>query len=141
MARTDKTEQAEINWYEDEVRLIVQDASDAILTALAFQGEGYAKVHVQENGQIDTGFMLSSIYGFGPLEDRRAAAMGAALARAVKDFAPPVKPEEERQGGIHAAAEYAIYQEMINSFLYRALEDLVKVIPNIIIEVGKKVMK
>jgi hypothetical protein len=141
MARTDKTDNGEINWYEEEVRLIVQDASDAILTALAFQGEAYAKVHVQENGQIDTGFMLNSIYGFGPEGDRRAAALGEALAKAVKDFAPPIKPEDERGGGIHAAAEYAIYQEMKNSFLYRALEDLVKITPNIVIEVGKKVVK
>jgi len=34
---------------------------------------------------------------------------------------------EPHRAGVHAAAEYAIYQEMANSFLYRALEQLQEV--------------
>ena len=50
----------------DATRRRVLHAADDAVTALAFQVEGQAKINVRENGQIDTGFMLNSIYTVAP---------------------------------------------------------------------------
>lgn len=115
-----------INWYENDVVLAVEGATDEMLIRLAFQCEALAKVNIQTNGQIDTGFMLNSVYGIGPGGDHRSAAEAQAQASAPRSLAAMPQMEPHR-AGVHAAAEYAIYQEMANSFLYRALEQLQEV--------------
>lgn len=112
-----------VNWFENDVLLAVDKATDKMLNDLAFEGEALAKANIQANEQIDTGFMLNSTYGVGATEDHRAQAEAEARAVAEREMARP--PDlEEGQAGIHAAAEYAIYQEMRRSFLYKALEQL-----------------
>jgi len=135
--------EAEINWYEEDVVLAVERASDEFLTQLAFQGEALAKVNIQANGQIDTGFMLNSTYGMGPNGSHRGEAQGAAYAAAAfageaKGMAP-APTLEDGQAGLHAAAEYAIYQEMRQSFLYKAVEALQEQAGGEIQAAGRKV--
>lgn len=129
--------QGQVNWYDYDVLLAIDGASDEFLTKLAFQGEGYAKVNVQTNEQIDTGFMINSIYGMGPDGDHRAKAESEAHAAADRPMAPEIELEEH-QAAIHAAAEYAAYQEMRRSFLYRAVEQLRRDAYGIIHEVARR---
>ena len=126
-----------VDWYEREVLLKIAGATDEALTALAFHGEALAKVNIQANGQIDTGFMLNSTYGLGPTGSHRAEAEAEAAAVAERQMAGPPSLEED-QAAIHAAAEYAIYQELANSFLYRAVEQLQEEAGGIIEDVARR---
>jgi len=126
-----------VDWFERDVLLKIEDTTDEALTDLAFQGEALAKVNIQANGQIDTGFMLNSTYGLGPTGDHRAQAEAEASAVAERQMAGPPSLEEG-QAAIHAAAEYAVYQEMANSFLYRAVEQLQEEAGGIIEDVARR---
>lgn len=127
--------ESKVNWYEDKVMARVEGASKEMLTRLAFQGESHAKANIQANNQIDTGFMLNSVYGKGP--------MGSHYGQT----GAPIKPGQEKAGEaaaekgaavIHASARYAVYQEIRKSFLYRALEQLKADFPGIVKEVEIK---
>jgi len=112
-----------VNWYDDEVMLVVQGASDELLTAIALQVEGSAKIKITDNGQVDTGFMRNAVYAIAPDRNNRPKARMEAHAVAKRPFAP--KPRVDRHSaGVHAAAEYSIYQEIAQSFLHSALEDV-----------------
>jgi hypothetical protein len=130
---------AQVNWYGDKVLLIVQKATKAVLWKLALQGEKMAKENVQANNQIDTGFMLNTIYSEGP-------GMPPSDVWESGVYTDKSGNAVERRGGTptlvspeHAAvgcvAEYAIYQEMQNSFLYRAMEQLVDETDRIVVTV------
>lgn len=121
-----------VDWYANDVLLQVEGATDELLTQLAFYVEGEAKV----NAPVDTGFMRNAIYTIAPGTNNRDEAQANAEAVAERYLAPlpDLKPHE---AAVHAAAEYTIFQEMIQSFLYRALEKARAVAPGIIQEVGK----
>lgn len=117
------------DWYEADVLLLVEQATDAGLAAVAFQVEGQAKVNIRDNGQVDTGFMLNATYAItkggetpvvqdGTYPDRA----GTMVERKVAG--PPPALAEGASAAVYSAAEYAIYQEMGNSFLYRAAEQV-----------------
>ena len=120
---------SEVNWYANDVLLVVDEATDDLLTRLAFQGEGYAKI----DAPVDTGFMRNAIYGFGPSGSHRAEVQGAEG----QEMADPPKlgPGE---AAIHGAANYTIYQEERVGFLYKALEQLKRIAGGVIREVGKE---
>lgn len=120
---------SKVNWYADDVLLVVDQATDDLLTRLAFQGEGYAKV----NAPVDTGFMRNAIYGLGPGGSHRAEVQGAEG----QELADPPKLEPG-EAAIHGAAEYTIYQEEKVGFMYKALEQLKRIAPGVIREVGKE---
>jgi len=121
----------QVDWYADDLLLRVDHATDEFLTKLAFKGEGYAKIKVRDNKQVDTGFMINTIYAIPATGDPENTGHPSGTYRSRKeerdvqrnrvDRAPKLKPHT---AGIHAAAEYAVYQEMVNSFLYHALERL-----------------
>jgi len=115
---------SQVNWYENDVLLVVDEAKDELLTRLAFQGEGYAK----RDAPVDTGFMRNAIYGFGPSGSHRAEG---------QEMADPPKlgPGE---AAIHGAANYTIYQEERVGFMYKALEQLKRIAGGVIREVGKE---
>lgn len=108
-----------VNWYADKVVVAALEAVN--LPAIALQIEGQAKANIVENDQIDTGFMLNSVYSTGP----EGSTYGAAKSEASKkNPAGGMAPEVDPQGGAAVAvgAEYSIFQEMRESFLYRAAE-------------------
>lgn len=127
-----------VNWYENDLLLVVENATDELLTQLAFQGEAHAKVNAPSaKPGFDTGFMRNAIYGIGPMGSHREQARAEATAVADRPMAStPDLPEHT--AGIHAAAEYTIYWEMQFSFLYRAIEQLQEDAGGIIREVGRK---
>lgn len=117
------TGSARVNWYGDDVKLIVDDAAQDVLVRTAFQVEGQAKANIQANGQIDTGFMLNSGYTTAPGINGHSAAQANARAQNPDGvMAPPYRVNDG--AAVHFGAEYTIYQELANSFLYRALDQV-----------------
>jgi hypothetical protein len=117
----------------DHVLTVVRGASQKALEAVAFQSEGRAKVKVRDNDQIDTGFMLNSIYTVTPSSSGFLAAKSAAEVRTKSgrtgqkvSHAGDMAPEQRLPEGVAAAvavgANYAIYQEVKKSFLYAGAE-------------------
>jgi len=119
----------EVNWYEDDVVATILDASDEILTALAFQAEGEIKVRAN----VDTGFMRNAVYtipAVGPVKDKgslsgsyKSKKTGEMVARKRVETIPKLPPHT---AAVHAAAEYTIYQEMKHHFMYLGLQKAIK---------------
>lgn len=121
----------QINWYENDVRLVVEDASAEMVSQLAFQTLGQAQINIQQNGQIDTGFLLNSGYVVSERDDTfgNTDPSGAYQSRKTGDTVQRQRVDQAArpdEGGavVGFAAEYAIYQEMQNTYLYRALEQV-----------------
>jgi len=130
-----------VNWYEKDVIAVIEDASDEMLTALAFQTEGYAKV----DATVDTGFMRNAIYTIpaeGAVKDMgaksgtyKSSTTGQMVERNRVATVPKMPPHT---AGVHAAAEYTIYQEMRHHFLYKGLQKAIKNAGGIIKTVSRK---
>lgn len=125
---------AVVNWYEEDVKLSVDNATDELLTELAFYVEGEAKIPPTP---VDTGFMRNAIYAIGPLTSHRGRAVVEARSAADRNMASEPRIGE-REAAVHGAAEYTIYQEMRVGFMYRALEKAQQVAGGIIQSTGKK---
>ena len=132
---------SKVNWYDENVKLVIKDATDDILTEAAFQVEGYAKVHAP----VDTGFMRNAIYTIvtngdstrsktDPDGDYTSKKTGVTSYHA-KASEPP---KEKHVAMVHAAASYTIYNEMRQSFLYKALKTVQREIGGIIKTVAKE---
>jgi hypothetical protein len=106
-----------VNWYGKNLLLLVDGASDEILTQAAFVVEAEAKVA----SPVDTGFMRNAIYAITPLANQRAQAEAEATTAAARPLAPSPQVGKH-EAAVHGAAEYTIYQEMKRGFLYGALE-------------------
>jgi hypothetical protein len=132
----------EIDWYTEDLVLVLDEATDDIVTRLVIQGVAYAKVNIQADGLIDTGFMLNAVYALTPKgaegspqgDGYYTNKEGQRVYRAAAG-APGIEPHA---GAIHAAANYTIYQEMKHNFLYRALDQLRSIAPGVIETVGRE---
>lgn len=110
----------------------IQGATDRLMTAIALQTEAHAKDNIVANDQIDTGFMLNSVYTLTPEQGSsygRTWASGKYQSKKSgrtieQERAPETALEAEALAAVAAGANYAIYQELQNSFLYRALEQV-----------------
>ena len=128
-----------VNWYENDVLLKIEGATDEVLTALALWVEGEAKV----NMNVDTGFMRNSTYtipatGENPStgwESGKYTSRTTGRAAQRNRVASPAVPEHT--AAVHSAAEYAIYQEIENPSLYPALENAKKQAKGVITEVAR----
>ncbi len=78
-----------VHWYGERVKAILKDADDKILDQLASQTLGQARINIRENRQIDTGFMTNSGFVVSAQRNTYLQAMGAALAVADREMAPP----------------------------------------------------
>jgi hypothetical protein len=122
-----------VDWYADDVVLVVEDATDELVSELAFYVEGEAKT----GAPVDTGFMRNAIYALTPQGSRRARAAAEATSAAERDLAP-APGLDEHEAAVHGAAEYTIYQEERVGFLYRALERARGVAGGLIESVGRQ---
>lgn len=118
-----------INWYIEDVRLAVANATSEMLRAVALQVEGQTKINITENGQVDTGFMRSSTYvsGLGLSDYGETQPSGVYMsektgATGERRIMPEVLDAGEGAIAVVVGAEYAIHQEMRDSFLYRGAE-------------------
>lgn len=118
----------QVNWYGERVMLTVKSATRKALAELALRGAQLAIENIQANDQIDTGFMMNTVYSVTP-DGSVSPTWGPGeyldrLGRLVsRQAAAPVTVGKD-QAAVGCVAEYAVYQEMVNSFLYRALEQL-----------------
>jgi len=121
---------AEVNLKLDHVNVIVKKATEEALAALAFQIEGQTKANISNNDQVDTGFMMNSVYTI----TRRDSSYGAARQtgeyrnKAGDMVRRKLSPEErlpsDAAAGVIVGAAYAIYQEQRDSFLFKAAEQV-----------------
>ena len=129
-----------VNWYEEDALLAIDNATDEMVTSLAFLVEGYAKVEAK----VDTGFMRNAIYTIpaassprdkGPASGTFQSGKTGEMVERRRVNEVPKLPE--RTAAVHAAAEYTIYREMEDQFLYKALEKVRKDTPGVIRGVGR----
>jgi hypothetical protein len=131
----------QVNWYGEDVMLRIADATQETLDELALVGEGNAKQNIVANNQVDTGFMVNSVYAITSKGHDLSAASGEYANRSgqmVHRDAGDAQSVDEGEAAIACAAEYAIHQEMRNSFLYRALEQLANEAGGVIERVGRE---
>jgi hypothetical protein len=112
----------EIKMYLDHVEVTVEEASEEVLKQLALRIVERTQLNIRENDQIDTGFMVNSTYpiwkdGSG-FEEAQAEASAKAPDREMIN--EPL--EAEASAGVVVGANYAIYQENLQPFLYPASE-------------------
>lgn len=127
MAAKTVTNAGEVNWYEDELMLVLENATRKGLAALAARVDGLAKINIVENDQVDTGFMLNTVYHVAEGVSTYAATAesgeytGKTGVGRFVDKAPEAKLPDEYEALVAVGADYAIFQEQQNSFLFKAL--------------------
>ena len=118
---------ATIYWYEETVILETQEKSAEALAAIAAFIEGQAKINITDNDQIDTGFMRNSIYwriGHKTTYGSTWASgsyEGSKTPGGERNRAPQAEVQDAA-GYVAVGADYAIYQELANPFLFPALQ-------------------
>jgi len=113
---------AEVKLYLDHVRVVIGHATERGMAAAAFYIEGQAKIKVTENDQVDTGFMRSSIYAVTRQGSSFSAAESDAASRAPRQMVSEEPLPSDAMAAVVAGANYSIYQEMQNSFLFAGAE-------------------
>lgn len=120
---------AKVTMHINEAVLKVEDASEAALAALAFQIEAQTKANIQANGQIDTGFMLNSVYSLARAQHTGATTHDSTwksgkytnkAGDSVSRKRAPRRTLGEATAAVAVGANYAIFQEEKNSFLFKA---------------------
>jgi hypothetical protein len=128
---------ADVRLYLDHVKVVVDKATEEVLKKLAYRIVERAQLNIRGNDQIDTGFMVNSIYpifegGSGYGEARSAAESqthSQKTGRTVDhagDMAPEVQLIKDADAAVVVGANYAIYQESANPFLWPAAETAAK---------------
>ena len=116
-----------LTWRKREVMLAVKDATAAGMNKLALRVESEAKQNIVANDQVDTGFMLNTVYHVSRLSSYPATdAPGVKTGRKSGQRrqvqkAPEAALPPQYMALVACGAEYAIYQELQQSFLYLAL--------------------
>lgn len=121
---------SKVNLHLDHVRVAVNGASDELLKLAALRTAEQAQLNIRGNDQIDTGFMVNSVYTRwrGGSTHSQAAADAAGHTTSSKTgrtvSRDRMAPDIELPGSAAAAtvvgANYAIYQEVIKPFLWPA---------------------
>jgi len=122
-----------IRWEPDDTLFAqIDDLSDKELKELAFAIQAEAQANIVANDQVDTGFLLNSAYVVmqdGVNTYNQARGSGEYLSTRTDQIVqrertgPGFLPAGTR-GLIAFGAIYAIWQELKNSFLYRAAEQV-----------------
>lgn len=122
----------EVKLYLDHVLATVEEATGEVLKALAYRIVEGAQLNIRSNDQIDTGFMVNSIYpifedgsGYSEARSQAEAQTTGKDGRRVDhsdDMAPEERLPDDANAGVVVGANYAIYQEAVNPFLYPAGE-------------------
>jgi hypothetical protein len=89
------------NW--EKVAKAIKPATAQVIRKVALDGEGHVKAQIQANNQIDTSFMLNSVYN---ITSNSSTYKGGAKA-----FPELARPSSETEAYIAVAAEYGIIQE------------------------------
>ena len=127
-----------VNWYGERVTAVLKDADEKILDQLAFQTLGQARINIRENRQIDTGFMTNSGYVISAQRNTyhqtwptgeypwKAGKHGGKPGEAYSERASQAPVDTRVESVVAFAAHYSIFLELRRSFLYQAIQDVVK---------------
>ena len=116
-----------VTWYGDKILAEVQVAKSAIIDEIAFQIEAETKRNIIENNQVDTGFMLNSVYTITSGGSTFSQARSSAKAQNPKAAGMGAEATAPEGGAVVAVgAEYAIHQETRRAFLYPAGESVAR---------------
>jgi hypothetical protein len=133
---------AKVDLHLDHVRIRVKDATEEGLHALGLQVEGITKRNITVNDQVDTGFLLNSIYveskkgsTFAQTWSSRPGASQTTKADRV------VLTGEFAEVAVHVSAIYAIFQEMKNAFLRPAANEAAQQVGAVMEPVFKRVVR
>lgn len=113
----------------DHVMVRVKERNEEYLEVVALQIQAETKLQIQQNGQIDVGFMINSVYTLSKRGDtyNEANATGQYKSRrtgktVVRKLAPKQGLPSKAIAATAVGAEYAIWQEEKKPFLYPAAE-------------------
>lgn len=116
-----------LKWYASNVKAAFSKEAQKGLLRVGLLVRRQARRNLTENGQNDTKFLWNSIYVATPETRTQVAPDGVYLSTKTgkmvkRESGPIVQPAE----GVHVgvAAEYGIYPELENSYLYRAIEQV-----------------
>lgn len=122
----------EIKMYLDHVRAVVEKATEATLKTLAFRIVERTQLNIRSNNQVDTGFMVNSVYAVwkdGSGYSQAKSLADSAPARSSKGYGPRGGREvieetlpPDATVGVVVGANYAIYQEVKKPFAYPGAE-------------------
>jgi len=127
MATRTTTPGGQLTWYGSEVSLHFDKMTRRGLTAVAARIDGLTKTNILTNDQVDTGFMVNSVYFVAGDEStyhqtdpggQYANKAGQMVAR---QLAPAAPLPDAYAALVCVGANYAIFQEMALPFLYPAL--------------------
>lgn len=110
-----------VKWRGDDLLLLVTEGLDLSLDQIAAEGAGRTKQNIVSNGQVDTGFMLNSVYSAGP--------GGSNFSGGTKSS--PAQSAGSGEALFGASAEYALINETRKPFVYPAAESLAGDVPGI----------
>lgn len=122
---------AKVNWNSSRVKIAIKEPTRKLLLAHGFQVEAQTKVNITNNGQIDTGFMRNSTYVSGAGEstygrtDPTGTYTSEKTGNAVKRAIAPERQGDADTVFVVVGADYAIHNEVRQSFLYIAVEQVV----------------
>jgi hypothetical protein len=114
-----------VDWHTERVILVLNNSIAGVLKDAAIKVANRAAVQVSVNNQVDTGFMMNAIYAIWADGSNHDSAEAEAKSKADRPFADAPPLPDQDSSAVHGAAEYTVYQEMINSFMYRAFEQYV----------------
>jgi hypothetical protein len=120
-----------VRWYGAQVNRAISADAARVLDRVAFSIEAQAKVNITDNAQVDTGFMRNSVYTVSAQRNTFASVdatgnyQSRKTGRTVQRAATPNPPDPPEGGAIvGVAAEYAIWQELQQAFLWPAVESV-----------------
>lgn len=116
-----------LKWFASNVKATFKRPIQDGLTNIGMLVRRQARRNLTENNQVDTKFLWNSIYVATPEKVTQIAADGEYLARKSGKIEPRQSgPIVQPSIGVHVgvAAEYGIYPELENSYLYRAIEQV-----------------
>ncbi|MCA9936194.1 MAG: hypothetical protein H6662_15615 [Ardenticatenaceae bacterium] len=121
---------SKVDWFGEDVMLKVVSATRQAIEATAIRVVGQTEINITANNQVDTGFMRNSVY-FATKDDSTyedADTDGAYVNLqgdlVERSLAPEAPLPAEYDALVCIGADYAIFQEMANSFLYPALQQV-----------------
>lgn len=134
-----------VKWLTHDVMVHFKGMSRQALEAVAFHIEGEAKQNIITNDQVDTGFMVNTVYVKSEAvntyeatkEDGLYTGQKSGAERTVQK-APEATLPADVDVLVAIGADYAIFQELLNPFLYPALVSVSQQAKGIIQQVAKQ---
>lgn len=118
---------SKVNWYTQDVILHFGEITRHGLEAVAARIDAQTKINIVQNDQVDTGFMVNSVY-FATEEgssyndtDKDGLHLNRLGELVEREMAPEAPLPDDYVALVCVGANYAIFQEMQQPFLYPAL--------------------